>query len=114
MNYVYERHFKSDASGYSEYRPGQPERCFYCDIYPGVLNENTGAVEYGQKSVRSRIIPYSVDSVQIAGWEGVFSIFKFNFGFALLDNGIGNGKSRKMALIEISDIRRHFLEIKEI
>ena len=113
MAYRYEGNFKSEDSGYEECRPEISGRFFYCDIYPGMINEETGFVEYKTKPIRVRIIPHSVDSVLITGWNGVFDIFPFNDKYALLDNASRNVKLRRMALISISDIRKCFLSIKE-
>ena len=113
MAYRYEGNFKPEDSGYEECRPEISGRFFYCDIYPGMINEETCFVEYKTKPIRVRIIPHSVDSVLITGWNGVFDIFPFNDKYALLDNASRNVKLRRMALISISDIRKCFLSIKE-
>ena len=113
MAYRYEGNFKSEDSGYEEYRPEESGRFFYCDIYPGMINEETGFFECETKPGRVRIIPYSADSVLITGWNGIFSLFPFNDKYALLDNASRNVKLRRTALIDMSCIRRCFLSIKE-
>lgn len=76
-------------------------------------NPETSLFDYGNQSVRVRIIPYTTHSVEIAGWDGVFDILPFNSGYAVLDNAGSGGKPHRKALIAMSDIHRNFLEIKE-
>ena len=113
MDYGYKGNFRSDEAGYSDYRPVNAADYFYCDIFPEEEKADSGGAVYGKRSVRVRIIPYSVHSVVIAGWEGVFDILPFNSVYAVLDNAKAGGKTHRKALIAAADIRKYFLEIKE-
>ena len=113
MKYRYTGNFRTDENSYSDYRPGKASHYFYSDIFPEEENPETGAAEYSKQSVRARIIPYSVHSVVIAGWDGVFEILPFNPRYALLDNAGSGGKPHRKALIAMADICGNFLEIKE-
>lgn len=113
MDYRYDGNFKPEETGYKEYRPIGTARYFYCDVFPGTANENTGEIEYSKRAIRVRIIPCSTDSVFISGWNGVYDIYPFNEKYALLDNAFSNENPRRMALISMYDIRNCFLSIKE-
>ena len=113
MDYRYEGNFRTDETGYCDYRPAAAAGCFYCCIYPGSENTETGIFGYGCQCIRARIVPYSGRSVEIAGWEGVFDILPYSSGYAVLDNARSGGKPRRKALIAVDEIRKHFLEIKE-
>ena len=82
-------------------------------IYPGIDNDSTECTEYGKQTIRVRIIPYSVDSVLLTGWNGIFDILPFNDKYALLDNASCDEKPWRTALISLSDISKCFLSIKE-
>ncbi|MBQ6342819.1 MAG: hypothetical protein IJI41_06830 [Anaerolineaceae bacterium] len=113
MEYRYRGNFRTDETGYNAYRPAKAKAYFYCGIYPGEKNPETSLFDYGNQSVRVRIIPYTTHSVEIAGWDGVFDILPFNSGYAVLDNAGSGGKPHRKALIAMADIHRNFLEIKE-
>lgn len=113
MQYRYKGNFRTDEAGYSDYRPGRASHYFYSDIFPGEEIMETGLTRYRKQSVRVRIIPYSADSVVIAGWDGEFEILPFNSGYAVLDNSGSGGKPHRRALIPMAVIRKNFLEIKE-
>ena len=87
MDYRYKGGFKSEDAGFSEYRQWNTSRYFYYDVFPGSGNDGAGTDAFENRSVRVRIIPYSADSVTVAGWNGIFDILPFDSGYALLDNG---------------------------
>ena len=113
MDYRYDGKFKPEETENAEYRPNKKERYYYCDIYPGIDNDSTECTEYGKQTIRVRIIPYSVDSVLLTGWNGIFDILPFNDKYALLDNASCDEKPWRTALISLSDISKCFLSIKE-
>lgn len=113
MDYRYKGGFKPEENGYREYRTWNTSRYFYCDVYPGNGSDGTGAALFGNRGVRVRIVPYSVDSVTVAGWNGIFDILPFDSVYAVLDNGAGGAKPYRKALIALKDIRNNFLTVKE-